>query len=268
MKNIEIERVLELVVDAVIARDNKMHSLKEKMQLLEKIKAKAFYDNKLRAITCAANNSNTAEVIPAYNFLILERVFAEDDDTENPANDDALYGWILWCFDSLDELKTWFTRAVEVYLDIGYIEAIYMMDLHSYKEVNPKYYVKSEGRKVYISPLYYWGADDEVELNYEMMGLELLGVAEISIDNIKTYHLGYTLEDICDRIILNELVDFACIDKDGKKKGYFTYEGQKYPFTFCTANGLTGVEFFNPDGTEMVDARESLRPLKDANDKV
>lgn len=267
MESIKIDRVLELIVDRIITEDKKMHSLKEKMQLFEKIKAKAFYDDRLRVITCAANKSSTTESMPVYNFLLLERIFAEDDeDVENSANENDLYGWMLWCFNSLDELKQWFRKGVEEHLDIAYIDSVYAFDSWTYREVPVRYFLTVEGEKHYISTLDFWEEDDE-EI-YRTLDIELAGVAEAHCSAGTRCHIGFTLADIYNSIIFNELADFTHPTADTLDAGYFFYEGEKHYFLLHTKEGHGWIDFVTPECKRVEMDKGFWRPKNKTEDEV
>jgi len=268
MEKIKTDRVLEIVATKVLERTRAMSSLAEKQLLVDKIRDKAWYDDKQKLVSCCATEHKPIQKdFPTYPFLVLERVYGEDDKEYPEQNDDELYGWILWCFDSLEELRKWFQYGLERDLDIGYVEAIYMMDIRTYKEVPTKYYVEVKGKKFYITPLSYWD-DEDVEPIYDTIGMELVGVAEVYIEDKVSYHLCCCVEDVRDRVVLNELAEFAVSGKQGEEKGYFIYEGQKHPFVFNADARGAGVTFFTPDGKEVEDMHDFLSSLKVENDKV
>lgn len=267
MEWIKFDRVLELVAGKVLERTTKMPSLSERQVLVDKIRDKAWWDDKLKLVSCCATEHKTVQKeFPTYPFLVLERVYGEDDEEYPELNDDDLYGWMLWCFDSMEELKKWFQYGLERDLGVGCIEAVYMMDIGAYKEVPTKYYVEAKGRKYYITPLTYW--DDDEELIYDTIGIELVGVAEVYVENKVSYHLCYCVEDVRDRVVLNELAEFAITDKQGEEKGHFIYEGQKYPFVFRADDRGAGVTFFTPDGKEVEDLQDFLSLLRVEDSEV
>lgn len=269
MEWIKIDRVLELIAGKVLERTEKMPSLAARQLLMEKIRDNAWWDERLNLVSCfVAEQKTIQKEFPTYSFLVLERVYVEDDEAYSELNDEDLYGWMLWCFNTLDELKEWFQSGIERSLDIGCIEAIYMMDVGAYKEVPVKFSFEVNGKKFYITPLSYWGDDEEVESIYSTIEIEFVGVAEVHLGDEVSYHLGYCLEDIRDRIVLNELAEFAIADKQGEEKGYFTYEGQKHPFVFRADTCGAGVTFFTPDGREVEDMHDILSSLKVETDKA
>ena len=264
MEWVKLDRILELVAGKILERTNRMPSLSERQILVDKLRDKVWWDDKLSVVSCCATFERklAQKEVTAYPFLVLERVYGEEDEEYPEQNDDELYGWMLWCFNSLEKLRKWFEDGLERDLDIGCIEAVYIMDLGAYKEVPVKYFVEVKDKKFYITPLTYWGEDEAVEITYDAIGFELVGVAEVYVEDKVSYHLCYCVEDVRDRVVLNELAEFAITDKQGEEKGHFIYEGQKYPFVLRADDRGAGVTFFTPDGKEVEDLPDFLSPLK------
>ncbi len=244
MESIKIDRVLELVAGKVLERTKEMPSLAEKQVLVEKIKDEILWDSTRNMISC----SNSLEhkfiqrEIPIFNYLVLERSFSTGSEDEE---EDDLHSWVLWCFDTFDELRGWFRSGVEGHLDIAYIDSVYAFESWTYREVPVRYFLTVEGEKHYISTLDFW-EDEDAEV-YRNLDIELAGVAEAHCSAGTRCHIGFTLADIYNSIIFNELADFTHPTADTLDAGYFFYEGEKHYFLLHTKEGRGWVDFVTPE---------------------
>lgn len=263
MEKIKTDRVLEIVAAKVLERTRAMSSLAEKQLLVDKIRDKAWYDDKQHMLTCdMESNSTIQKEMPAYNFLCLERVCAEYEEKDG----EDIYGWSLYCFDSFDELREWFRKGVSIDLNIAYIEAIYVYDLYAYREVPVRYFLENRGKKQYISCLDFW--EDEDEEIYRTLDIELVGLAEVHCGDKVGYHLEFSLPDIYGRIIFNELAAFTHPTDTKDEDGYFLYEGQKHPFILHTKDGGSWIDLFTPNGEQVGENRGFWKPDNMTEDEV
>ena len=258
MNYIEVERVLEVISDAVMNIEGHfkkespciMPSFKEKQDVVERLKllSKFDFDNDILFCCSGETKNSPVEMLPLYNYLVLEPVVEFNEEVSNYEVD-----YIIRGFDSFGGVNDYVVSytfnsmcAFFVYVD-GY-----------YRELLPRFSVVNKGVRKYVSAFSFVF---DTDLEYEIKVFELLGLCEF-INKTKGEFECYTaqcVEDIADHLFMGKCQQFVDLAVDKEEDGYIYFENKFFPYRIVndSKSFCCWVELYAPDGSGRVYDSES-----------
>ncbi len=253
MKDIELERVLELISDEVFRTESKyegdgfgfvpMPSFEQRKTVVDRLKVGATVNSsgtKLILDSCPAANANFKEIetIPAFSYLVVDYDF-ETYDRDGKSYTDFI--WYVWGYNTLEELKS----------HPSFVSAtVYVRDYMTYRRVEPRFYIWLGETPTRVDSLAFEVDEAGVKRDCKRL-LTLPMVCEFHWDNEVETILANSPEEVYNRLAFGKLPDMMQVDEDKTEEGTILFEGSTYTYKLrCDGRGGWIDSFRNSRGWE------------------